>query len=550
MPASPLPAADKSAASPPEIGFDAVYQRLKALAGRQLAREAGGTLDTTALVHEVFLRVDGGRNLSFEHSAQFFAYAARASADCGCPTVALHIACPTCASARAGAGLLPMATQEPLRQVTLIAATWLASMVAFAHAARVDTPLRPAASHNATAPPLGALLEQKIHSSDGAADDNFSYAVAISGSTAVVGAPNAAVDANSGQGSVYVFTESGGTWSQGQRLIADDGAADDAFGFSVSLSGTTILIGAPYATIDGRGGQGAAYVFDGSGGSWTQVQKLTSDDGDSNNNFGWSVAVSGSNALISSPVAPVGQNALQGKAYIFTETSDVWTQGPTLTADDGAAFDSFGYSVALDGTTAVVGAQGVNSYFGAAYVFDGSGGTWIQTGELVPDDGTTLEFFGISVAVSGANALVGAYYQNVDGHAHQGSAYVFTNAGGSWAQARKLTASESAAGDRFGLAVALDGSTALVGAYFAGNQQGAAYEFTEDAGNWTETRMLVASDGATGDHFGNAVALAGDTAIIGAFDAGIDGHASQGAAYVYTPPGDDTIFANGFDAAP
>lgn len=398
--------------------------------------------------------------------------------------------------------------------------------------------------------PLEQWLEQKVAASDGATGDNFSYSVAIEGTTAVVGASNAAVNGQPGQGSVYVFTESDRTWNQTQKLVADDGTVGDAFGFSVSISGDTILVGAPYATIGANGGQGAAYVFNQSGGVWIQTQKLTNEDGDSNNNFGWSLSVSGSNALISAPVAPVGQNALQGKAYIFADSGGMWSQGPTLTADDGTAFADFGYSVALDGTTAIVGAQGVNSYFGAAYIFDGTSGTWTQTAELVPDDGTTFEFFGISVALSGPNALVGAYYQNVGGSAHQGAAYVFTDTGGTWSQAQKLTAAEGADGDRFGLSVALGGSTALVGAYFANGQRGAAYAFTEDTGHWTESTEVTASDGATGDHFGNAVALSGDSALIGAFDAGIDGRASQGAAYFYAPSIDDTIFANGFDSSP
>ncbi|HET6545800.1 MAG TPA: FG-GAP repeat protein [Rhodanobacteraceae bacterium] len=397
-------------------------------------------------------------------------------------------------------------------------------------------------------------LEQKLSASDGGADDSYSYAVAVSGTTAVVGAPYSAVGGNAEQGAVYVYTESDGVWSQVQKLVATDGAASDGFGFSVSLSGDAILVGAPYATVAGNGGQGAAYVFTGSGGNWTQTQKLATDVGESNNNFGWSVSISGATALISSPVAAVGDNILQGKAYIFTETNDVWTQGPTLTADDGTEFSTFGSSVSLDGTTAVIGAAGVNSYFGAAYVFDGSGGSWIQTGELVPDDGTTLEFFGISVSVSGPTALVGAYYQNVDGIDHQGAAYVFTDSGGTWSQAQKLTPSDGAAGARFGLAVALDGPTALIGSYFAdigaNPDQGAAYVFTEADGIWSEADKLVASDGSAGDNFGNAVALSGNTALSGAFNATIDGHAGQGAAYIYTQTAGDTIFEDGFDGVP
>lgn len=405
----------------------------------------------------------------------------------------------------------------------------------------------------ATASPAAhplAWSEQKVSASDGSANDNFSYAVSVSGTTAIIGAPYAGVAGN-GQGFAYVFTQSNGVWVLQQKLMAADAAASDGFGFSVSVSGDAVLIGAPYATVGGNGGEGAAYVFTRSGGVWNQAQKLDPDDGTLDYNFGWSVTLSGSIALVSAPVAPVGNNALQGKAYVFTGTGGAWSQVHTLVANDGSAFSTFGSSVALDGATAVVGAAGVNGYFGAAYVFDGSDRSWAQVGELVPADGAQSEFFGISVAVSGSSALVGAYNQRVDGHNGQGSAYVFTQTAGNWSQQQKLTASDGAASARFGLSVALDGSTALIGAYYAtvgtNAKQGAAYVFTLADGAWSETDKLVASDGATNDNFGNAVALSGATALVGAFNATVNGNASQGAAYFYTQAADDTIFADGFD---
>lgn len=444
----------------------------------------------------------------------------------------------------------------PLGKVILMAASCaLLACVSLTAAAISPRNLLPAHRlDNPTVTPLGTWLEQKVQADDGAADDSFSYSVDVSGDLAVVGAPDAAIAGVAGQGAVYVFMNSGGTWSQIQKLSADDGADGDEFGFSVSISGNMLLVGAPYATIGANGLQGAAYVFDASGGSFAQVQKLSADDGESNNNFGWSVSVSGSNALISTPSAAVGANALQGKVYVFTDTGGTWNQVQTLTADDGTAFASFGYSVALDGTDAIVGAQGEGGYFGAAYVFDRAGASWMQAAKLVPDDGVPGEFFGISVGISGANAIVGAYYQKVGSFNHQGSAYVFSNAGGSWSQAQKLTASDGAANDRFGLSVALDGSTALVGSYLTdigGNaNQGAAYVFSESAGVWSETTKLTASDGAADDELGNAVAVSGETALIGAFDADIDSQVDQGAAYFYTQPVDDTIFENGFEGTP
>lgn len=254
---------------------------------------------------------------------------------------------------------------------------------------------------------------------------------------------------------------------------------------------------------------------------------------------------------MSTPVAPVGDNVLQGKAYVFSGNGSAWTQTAILTAVDGSALATFGSSVALDGNPAVVGAAGVNGYVGAAYVFDGSGGTWTQIGELVPADGLATEFFGISVAVSGATALVGAYNQRIDGHNGQGAAYVFAESGGAWSQQQKLTASDGAASARFGLSVAVDGTTALVGSYFASidthAQQGAADVFAQADGVWTQTDKLVASDGAAVDHFGNAVSLSGDTAMVGALDAALGANASQGAVYLYGPMVDDTIFGDEFE---
>ncbi|MDN5864598.1 MAG: FG-GAP repeat protein [Gammaproteobacteria bacterium] len=372
-------------------------------------------------------------------------------------------------------------------------------------------------------------LEQKVSETNGAPDDAFSYSVAVSGSLAVVGATGA----NGGMGAAYVFAESNGTWVPVQTLGASDAQAGAGFGFSVSISGDSILVGSPYV----NAGAGAAYVFTKSGGTWSQAAELVPDDAGSNYNSGWSVALDGGTALVSAPVAPVDGNPLAGAVYVFSGSGGVWSQAQKLTAGDVAGFADFGISVALDGSTAVIGASGLNSYFGAAYVFEQSNGTWTQTAKLLPSDGTILEFFGISVAVDDATALVGAYYQDVGANSHQGAAYLFTKSGGVWSQAQKLTANDGASGDRFGLAVALDGSRALVGAYnadVAGNStQGAAYVFEEMNGSWAQVQKLNASDGAADDWFGNAVALSGNTALIGALNADVGGNSAEGAAYFY-----------------
>jgi FG-GAP repeat len=148
-------------------------------------------------------------------------------------------------------------------------------------------------------------------------------------------------------------------------------------------------------------------------------------------------------------------------------------QKAKLTAADGASGDSFGWSVAISGSTAVVGADAKNSNTGAAYVFTRSGSTWTRQAELTSSDGAANDFFGLSVAISGSTAVVGAPGKNT----FTGAAYVFTRSGSAWSQQAELTASGGVGGDDFGVSVALSGSTTAAGAPFKNSSTGAAYVF-------------------------------------------------------------------------
>ena len=239
------------------------------------------------------------------------------------------------------------------------------------------------------------VQEAKLTASDGAVNDNFGCSVAISGNTVVVGAPGATVDANSGQGAAYVFTDSGSGWTQTAKLTTSDGAPDDYFGCSVSISGNTVVVGASQATVGANSGQGAAYVFTEPGSGWanmTQTAKLTTSDGAPDDYFGYSVSISGDAVAVGAYDSTVGANSGQGAAYVFTEPGSGWanmTQTAKLTASDGAAGDAFGTSVSISGNTVVVGAPsatvGTNSPQGAAYVFTEPGSGWAnmtQTAKL------------------------------------------------------------------------------------------------------------------------------------------------------------------------
>jgi hypothetical protein len=338
-----------------------------------------------------------------------------------------------------------------------------------------------------------------------------------------------------------------------QKLTASDGATDDRFGISVSLSsdGNTALIGAYYDDDKGSS-SGSAYVFTRDGSTWTQQAKLVASDGAGGDYFGWSVSLSsdGNTALIGAygDDDPV-RGTDSGSAYVFTRNGSSWTEQAKLTASDGAADDRFGSSVALssDGNTALIGAYGDDdkgNASGSAYVFTRSGTTWTEQAKLTASDGAASDMFGWSVSLSsdGSTALIGALNDDDKGSS-SGSAYVFTRNGSTWTEQAKLTASDGAGSDQFGWSVSLssDGNTALIGAYADddnGNASGAAYVFTRSGSTWTEQAKLVASDGAAGDMFGISVSLSsdGNTALIGAY-ADDDKGGDAGSAYIFTRSG-------------
>jgi len=324
--------------------------------------------------------------------------------------------------------------------------------------------------------------QAKLTASDAAGGDRFGVAVAVSGDTAVVGANAADTPAGSNVGSAYVFVRSAGTWALQAKLTATDAAAVDNFGISVAISGDTAVVGAYLDSTLAGSNAGSAYVFVRSAGTWAQQQKLTAADAADGDSFGVSVAVSGDTAVVGAYLddAPAGTNA--GSAYVFVRSAGTWAHQQKLAADDAAAVDNFGMSVAVSVDTAVVGAHlegGTNA--GSAYVFVRSAGTWAQQQKLAASDAAANDNFGASVAVSGDTAVVGAPFDDIAAGTDAGSAYVFVRSAGTWAQQQKLAASDADAGDRFGIAVAVSGDTAVVGAYFddapVGPDAGSAYVF-------------------------------------------------------------------------
>ncbi len=393
--------------------------------------------------------------------------------------------------------------------------------------------------------------------------DTFGSVVAISGDTIVVGASaedssttgvNGLQADNSapGSGAAYVFVRSGSVWTQQAYLKASNTNMNDGFGFSVAVSGDTVVVGANIEASN-------------------------------------AVGVNGNQA---------DNSALQaGAAYVFVRSGNVWTQQAYLKASNTNAADNFGYAVSVSGETIVVGAlqersnatgvngnQANNSLLsaGAAYVFTRTGSTWSQQAYLKASNTELRDQFGSSVAVSGDTALVGAIGEDssavgVNGNqtdnaaSAAGAAYVFVRSGSVWTQQAYLKASNSNANDSFGFALALDADTVVVGSPFEdsnalginGNQldnsapgAGAAYVFGRSGTAWTQRAYLKASNTDAGDGFAGSVAVSGDTGLVGAAGeastaTGVGGNQAinaatfAGAAYAFGVP--SLIFANGFE---
>jgi hypothetical protein len=400
-----------------------------------------------------------------------------------------------------------------------------------------------------------------LKASNAEADDGFGYSVAIDGDTVIVGAiyeDSNAVGVNGNQGNnsiansgaAYVFVRSGTNWTQQAYLKSSNPGADDVFGYNVAICRDTIVVGS-YAEdssatgVNGNQGSnsatdsGAVYIFVRSGTNWTQQAYLKASNTGANDSFGAMVAVSGDTLIVGAPgesSSASGVNGNQndngaggaGAAYVFVRHGTNWVQQAYLKASNTQAGDGFGYSVAMDGDTAVVGA-----------LYESSNAT------------------GVNGNQSNNNAL------------QSGAAYVFVRQGTNWSQQAYLKASNTEAGDEFGASVAVSGDTVLVAAPredsssagVNGNQNnngaegsGAVYLFVRTGTNWLQRAYLKASNPGVSDFFGsydsalNGVAISGDTIVVGAPNeasnaTGVNGNQANnsaltaGAAYVFTGKG-------------
>lgn len=364
--------------------------------------------------------------------------------------------------------------------------------------------------------------------SDGLANDWFGVSVAISGTNVIVGA-DGDDDHGAGSGSAYLFDAT--TGRQIAKLLPFDGDTLDRFGRFVAISAKFAIVASPYDDDNGKS-SGSAYLFDATTGEY--LTKIVPEDNAERDRFSHSVAICGDTAILGAHDDD-DIDTDSGSAYVFDVA--IGEQIAKLLPADGAADDEFGYSVGISGSTAIVGTwldddNGINS--GSAYLFDVTTGQ--QIAKLLPNDGAADDRFGNAVAIYGSTAIVGAYLDDDQG-SESGSAYLFDVTTGE--QIVKLLPKDGAAGARFGVSVAISGSTAIVSAYLdddQGSNSGSAYVFDVTSGQ--QIAKLLPSDGAIEDWFGISVSISDSTAIVGSYFAD-NGATDSGSAYLFEIDADE-----------
>ena len=381
---------------------------------------------------------------------------------------------------------------------------------------------------------------EKLVPDGGAYADYFGSSVSISGEYAILGAPNADTLYNNA-GAAYIFERSDSSWNEIEpRLVPGDISLNDLFGNSVSIAGDTAIVGKPFdnQTLN----IGAAYVFRRVDGTWTQEQKLTASDMASSDYFGTSVSIAADYAIVGAPNNDDnGSNS--GAAYIFERNDATWTQVAKLTADDGEAGDLFGTSVSISGNYAIVGAPYDDNFSrtnaGSVYFYRRVEGTWGDEQKLVYPTGGDDDLYGWAVAIYGETAIIGAYGHDDDSGDGTGSAMIAKYWSDSWYPSCYLRASDGAALDGFGFSVSISANYVIVGAFNGDgvvDDSGAAYVFRQIPGDdtpplstWEQMTKLIASDGAGYDRFGVSVSISGPDALVGAkWD-----NNSAGSAYIF-----------------
>jgi hypothetical protein len=389
-------------------------------------------------------------------------------------------------------------------------------------------------------------IQKMIRGCGGAEYGYFGNSLAAKGDWAAIGA----YGVSSYSGAVYLYKHDGNHWVFMQSLIASDGSAYDEFGYAVAISGTGHLVVGALRDDDMGDASGSVYLYtlNSTSNTWGDEQKIVASDGAAYAWYGYAVAMSGTGHLVVGAFGNDDKGSASGSVYLYTlnSTSNTWGDEQKIVASDGAEWDWFGYAVAMSGTGhLVVGAvygEDKVSDSGAVYLFthDSTSKTWGNEQKIVASDGAALDMFGSSVAISENGYLVVGAWGDGDKGVDSGAVYLynlFNNNTNTWGNEQKIVASDGAADDCFGRAVAMSGTGHLVvGAPFdddKGFYSGSVYLYmlNSTSNTWGNEQKIVASDGAADDYFGRAVAMSGTGHLVVGAHRNDDMGSSSGSVY-------------------
>ncbi len=391
-------------------------------------------------------------------------------------------------------------------------------------------------------------------------DTNWGHSVDIYGTTLIAGYTSYVGN----NGGVFILEQKGNKWDLIVQFKTPGGNTRDQYGHAVALEGDYAVVSAyedggkkPVAGGPLGEGPGLVYVYERVKG-WTQMATFKPADIQNNDRFGYSVDISGTTLVAGTPF----HDEEKGAVYVYALDNKQWKQVAKLQADDAGVKNRFGWDCAISENTIVVGAPlaaAPDRLSGAAYIFKRQGDAWAQVAKITPEDGDGGDSFGVSVDVSKSRVLIGANKdENEAKKRGSGSAYIFRGVGDVYTQEAKLTADELQEGAGFGLTVALDVNRALVGAPSTdtkrGDDSGAAYAFLNTDAGWVLQARIIPEKGqpegqglTSGDNMGSAVAIDGkfgrnfNLAAVGVQWDAQDGGADAGSVYIFDTEDDEGL---------
>ena len=367
--------------------------------------------------------------------------------------------------------------------------------------------------------------EQKIVVNDPDENDFFGESVSISGNYLISGTRS-----KTGGGAAYIFYNNNETWEQYTKLTYENMQVGDAFGYSVCISGE-------FAVVTAVGGKGYAIVYHNNNGTWEQQQFFEKPEIQEEEGFGNSSDIDGNNFILG--LRPWDSGYGKGGAFIYNYNGTTWTETAELIPAEAADGDIVGGFVAINGNYVIVSAHGTDNTYngeGAAYIYKNISGTWTQMQQIISGDPQKSGYFGIDVAINDNYAIVGAMAEDIGSQTNQGAVYVFKNNEDVWTQTQKIIAPDGQQSDLFGSAIDFNDNLLVIGARKSG-ADGAIYIYENMDGTWTFSEKIEPSDGSSskyGDLFGDAVDIDDNIICVGAYWYN-NGYINQGATYIYSP---------------